>query len=192
MADFTEPFRAFVDDPIGKLTRSPDNGNRAPQTKVQTSYSILLKAQVGAKRAIIGAVHEFSPQQTLSVDEEFEVNSFGKGLPRELVPQALTGRTIRLARYELYQESIEAVFGLPELLTLADQTGPISLILSWKDPNATALTNFLPQTVNTQRNRAIIFSGCYLTSLGKTYSTQNVIVGADATLVWTNIQKHSF
>lgn len=167
-----------------------------PVTRTRTSYTLTLHATSGKRRGVIGAVHELSYDQGMQVEDLFEVDGFAKGLPRELVPQILSSRTLKLARYDLYTATIEQIFGRPELITLADQLGPVSLRMIWKDPEpqlvvdpstvgVTNIQNFLPIPAL----HAYEFTDCFITSLGRTISTQNRIVGANATLNWRSIRQ---
>jgi len=183
---FTAPLRAFRDDPMGTLLRGVDNGQRSPVTCVKTRYALTLHAQVGNRRGVIGAVHDIAHSQSLIVDEEYEVDQLATGLPRELVPQIVANRTLTLQRYDLYTATIEQIFGTPELFTLADQTGPISLRMMWKDPNPSSVAAI----VQAQSAVSVYeFTHCYITSLGRTARTDNAIVGTNATLVWGNIRR---
>ena len=186
-SDFiTKPIQGFKDDPIGTLLRGVDNGQRVPVTKTRTAYSLTIHAVVGQKRGVVGAIHEISTRQRQAVDEEWEVDPLGRGLPRELVPQAIEGRTITLRRYDLYAATIEQIFGAPELITLADQLGPVSLRLMWKVPNSGDI-----DLITQQQSTISVYeyTDCWITDLGRTMSTANIIVGADATLIWRNCRR---
>lgn len=182
---FANTARGFVDDPIGSLLRGVDNGQRVPVTKTKTAYSLTLHAVVGNRRGVIGAVHEISTAQSLQVDEEWEVDALARGLPRELVPQVVTGRSFTLNRYELYSATLAQVFGAPELITLADHLGPVSLRLMWKDPNP---SDFGAILANTQMS-VYEYTGCYLTQMTMSASMSSIIVGTNAQLMWTSIRR---
>lgn len=186
MVQVPQVARAFLDDPIESLRRGIDNGQRVPDTATETSYALTLHARVGNKRGQIGAVHNISLRQHLTVDEEFEVDLFGRGLPRELIPQIVSGRTIQLQRYELYRASMSEIFGAPELLTLADQTGTISLRFTTKAPQPSSILGAFIRDPSSQM-RVYEFIDCYIVDMGKTYSTDRVIVGAEASLIWRNL-----
>ena len=185
-------FRQFLDNPGSAFLNAVDNGDRTPNTTTQTAYSLQLHARFGLKQGVvgIGAVHELSTSQTLQVDEEFEVNKEATGLPIELIPQILTGRTLTLQRYELYRKNIEQVFGNSDtgLLTLCDQAAPLSVRLMFKGPSPSSILGDLVRNPNAAV-RIYEFQGCYLTQLGKTYSMANVIVGANATLTWRQLRR---
>lgn len=177
----TGPIRGFKDDPIGFLLRGVDNGQRVPVTRTRTAYSLTIHATVGNRRGVIGAVHEISTRQRQDIEEEFEVNSLGTGLPRELIPQNVTGRSIQLSRYDLYKSTLEQVFGTPELITLADQLGPVSLRMMWKNPNSGDI-DLVTQSQSTIS--VYEYTDCYITDLTRTVSMGNVIVGTGASLTW--------
>jgi hypothetical protein len=181
------PLQGFKSDPIGFLTRGVDNGQRVPQTKTKTSFSLTIHAVVGQRRGVIGAVQEIGVRQRQTIDEEYEIDSVGLGLPRELVPQTIEGRTITLRRYDLYQATLEQVFGAPELITLADQLGPVSLRFMWRNPNFGDIDLITQQ----QETMAVYeYTDCWITDLGRTMSASgDIIVKADATLVWRNCRR---
>lgn len=189
----TRPFRAIVDDPLGSLNRGVGSTNSSdiPATSTRTSYGLTIHAKKGNYGyAQIGAVHEVSVNQTLTVEEEFEVNALSKGKPRELVPQNLTARSLTLQRYDLYANILEEVFGSPELITLADQLGPVSMRMHWRSPtDRTALGLLLPQMTQSSSLRVYEFTDCWITTLGRTYSTGNTIVGASATITWRDLRR---
>jgi hypothetical protein len=177
----------FFDDPIGTILRQTDNGQRVPVTRTKTAYSLTIHARVGTRQGVIGAIHEISTRQRQDVDEEYEVDALGQGLPREMVPQIVSSRTIQLRRYDLYSATIEQVFGAPtELVTLANQIGPVSLRFMWKAPTANDLNLLLP---NQTQLVAFEYTDCYITDLGRTVSTSDIIVKADASLVWRNCRQ---
>lgn len=195
--DLTEPLRGFKDDPLKSIdslgrfvTRFGDNGNRLPKTKTRTAYALTLHATVGNRRGVIGAVYDIGVHQSRPVEDEFEIDAGGRGLPRELVPQVLSTRSISLKRYDLFRATIEQVFGnstspISEFVTLADQMTPISMRLTWKMPQNTDIEYVV---ANQPNQRSYEFVDCYFTDLGRTVSMGNVIVGSDATLTWRNIR----
>lgn len=182
--------RAFLNDPIGTIQRGVDNGQRIPVTRTKTSYALTIHAIVGNRRGVIGAINRIGVKEVRGVDEEYEVETFNRGLPRELIPQLLSGRTISLKRYELYTQTIRQVFAaqyIPggELITLLDQSSPFSVRLSWKSPEPTdlgAIARGVPQT------RVYEYVNCYFTDMGNEVSTGEVIVQAEATMVWGNVR----
>src|SRR5687768_146493 len=186
MADFDilKPARrfgaAFLDDPVGTLLRGTDNGQRIPVSKTVTSYALTIHATVGLRRGVVGAIHEISTAQTLAIDEEYEIDALARGFPRELIPQIVSGRTITVQRYDLYRSTLEQVFGEPELVTLADQTGPLSLRLTWRAPEPSSIVGAFVRDPASQLS-VFEFSNVYIQNLGRTISMNNVIVGSNAT-----------
>lgn len=178
------PLKAFANDPLSQLRSGIDNGQRVPVTKTMTSYSMTIHARVNGKQGVIGAVHEIGLNQTQTIDEEYEVDSLGKGIPREIIPQILSSRTLTLQRYELYTATMEQVFGQPALITLADQVSPVSVRLLFKRPEPSDVAAVLQ---NNSKMTAYEFTNCTISNLTKTYSMGNIIVGANATLIWRDI-----
>lgn len=179
--------RGFLEDPTGTLVRGVNAPSGVPDTATQTTFGITLHAQVGNRRAPIGAVYGLGFDQTLQVDEVFSVDRNARGLPAELIPQTLTGRTIRLERYDLWRSNMEAVFGPgKELITLCDQTGPLSLRISWRAPANTLTAIAFPERVRSLR--VYEFTGCYLTQLGRQLQAGgDAISKASGALVWSNV-----
>lgn len=186
--DFTRQGKAFLDDPLHTPLPLLDSGNRIPVTRTRTSYTLTLHARVFRngiyKSGVIGAIHEMSSTQTRQVDEEYEVDLLSDGRPRELIPQNLTGRTLNLKRYDLYSATMEDVFGTPEIYVLSEQTTPLTLRMTWRNAEASVPTAVISRTSPT---RVYEFLDCYITNFGRTASTRDVIVGADATLVWRKL-----
>ena len=183
------PLRAFQGDPLQvakNLLQGVDNGQRVPVTATKTSYGLTIHAVVGNKRGVIGAIHEIAPSQALQLDEEWEVNANGKGIPRELIPQILTGRTLALQRYDLYKSTLEQVFGTPELITLADQLGPVSVRFMWRNPNPSDIGAVLQSTPLIS---VYEFVDVYITALTRPISAGNIIVGTNATMTWRDIRR---
>lgn len=183
--DFARPFRQFVDDPLGAVQKVSNQIAQIPLTRTQTSYGLTIHAQVGNKRAVIGAVNRISLNETMELEEVYEVDKDARGLPRELIPQILSNRTLQLSRYELYAAQLKEVFGTPELFTLLDQTGPLNLRLSWKFPGSDSVLSVIPHLQ--QDLRIYMFANCYFTNLGKTISADDVIVRSEGTIVWGNL-----
>lgn len=145
-----------------------------PNTRTRLDHALTIRT--GSGRAI-GAVKTFSYAQSRSIDEEFEVNAQGSGMPVDLVPQNVTRREIRIERYDLYTKIMEEVFGTSELVVLTDQYRPFVLREIWKGPAG----------ILTGGQRIYQFTGCWFSDLGRTMSTDgNRVVMADATVTWTD------
>lgn len=180
--------REFLGDPLAFVRNNQDNGQRVPVTATRTSYGMTLHAKVGNKRGVIGAAHELAVNQNMTIDEEFEVDALATGLPRELVPQIVTGRTLNLQRYELWTQTMSQVFGTPELITLADQRGAFSVRVSWKQPGGSQVGSIFDPSLAPEQ-RVYEFMQCYISSWGQTMSMNNTINGANATIVWRTCRR---
>lgn len=181
-------FQGFKDDPLGSLQRGVDNSAGVPNTRTRTSYALTLHARVGKKVGVIGAVHEIVSSQSLQLDEVYEVNALSKGVPRELIPQILSRRSMNIGRHDLYASTIETVFGLPAELALVEQTlGPVSIRWQWKVPGNAYEALALPQL--TPRMAIYEFVDGYLTTLTRTANANNVIVGTQGVLTWRTIRQ---
>ena len=106
-----------------------------PNTRARLSHALTLRA--GGR--IIGAIHQWGPSQTRTIDTEYEVESHSVGLPADIIPQILDRREIRIARYDTYPEIMEEVFGSSELILLTDQYRPFSCREVWKGPGISPL-----------------------------------------------------
>jgi hypothetical protein len=145
-----------------------------PNTRTRLDHALTLRT--GSGRAI-GAVKTFSYSQSRSLDEEFEVNAQGSGMPVDLVPQNVTRREMRIERYDLYTKIMEEVFGTQELVVLTDQYRPFTLRELWRGPAG----------VLTGGQRIYHFTGCWFTDIGRTLDTSgDRVVMADATIAWTD------
>lgn len=177
--------KAFLDDPFNKPAPELDSGQRVPVTKQRTAFSLTLHASSGNRRGVIGAVKSIAWGQSQNVDEVYEVNSLTRGLPVELVPQLLQSRTIKLNRYELYDDTIFKVFGNPGIM-LIDARTPISMRFMWKRPEPSTFGSLLAGTTM----EVWEFSGCRITSLAQNLSAEgDPRLYADADLIWMKLQQ---
>lgn len=101
-----------------------------PITRTRLSHALTIRAN----GRIIGAIHQWSPSQSREVDTEFEVGPNEVGMPRDLVPQTVSTRTIRISRYDLYTTAMEEAFGSTEIINLVDQFRPFTLREVWAAP----------------------------------------------------------
>lgn len=170
---------------LGSLTDSLLTPKQLPVTRTRTSHALTIHAVsnkpspsilgVGFRRGIIGAVHTFSVSQGRQLEDVYDVDRYGNGEVADVVPQNLTQRQIRVARYDLYTKLMEQVFG-DELVTLADQDSPFTLRTVWAEPGP----------IFNSRRRIYEYTGCWFQDLGRNASADdNRIVNVDATLVWT-------
>lgn len=185
---YNDPLPTLGKFALDQLTQSPSEG--PPQTRTQTAYALTIHATVGNRRGRIGAIHELGQSQSRTVEERFEICSNAVGLPIELVPQIVTGRTLTINRYDLYGSTMEEVFGFPNALhMLSAQTAPISLRLSWRDPNGSALGAALNPNFFSPSVKVLEFYDCYFTQIGRTVSMDSIIVQANASLVWRKVRQ---
>lgn len=117
-----------------------------PVTRTRLSHALTIRA--GGR--IIGAVHQWSPSQTRTIDTEFEIGPNEVGMPREVIPQTVETRSIRIARYDLYPILMEEAFGSREIVNLSDQSRPFTLREVWTAPGAGLglFANIFGATVN--------------------------------------------
>jgi hypothetical protein len=106
-----------------------------PNTRARLSHALTIRA----RGKIIGAIHQWAPSMTRDVEQEYEIDRSAVGLPVDLVPQTLSRREIRIARYDTYPTLMEEVFGTSELVTLCDQFRPFTCREVWIGPGINAL-----------------------------------------------------
>jgi hypothetical protein len=155
---------------VGNLFNQANGG--LPNTTTRLSHALTLRIGPGQ---IVGAVFAFSPSQRRSIDEEWEVDAAASGLPSDIVPQALTERTIRIERYDIYTRLMEEITGTKELIVLTDQSRPFILREVWRAPYG----------VLTGGQRVYEYLNCWFSDLGRTVrSDDNRVVSVEATIVW--------
>lgn len=189
-----DPIRQFLDDPLSVLQRGVDNGQRVPVTETETSYALTIHVAVPRgpdgrpKRGVIGGITRLAENEARQVDDEFEINREGKGLPVDLVPQNLTSRTLSIARYELYKKPFSLVFGNRPINVLTDQTMPFSVRLTIKAPQSPSsiVSAFIKDPTSSMT--VYEYYGCHFTDKGTTRDVKDIIVGVNATLKWTGVQ----
>lgn len=170
-----------------------------PTTRTRLSHALTIRA--GGR--VIGAVHQWSPSQSRTVDHEFEIEANAVGMPVDLVAGVVERREIRISRYDLYVSVIEEVFGAFEIINLADQYRPFSLREVWRGPGlggevTHALSNLagaapqLSAALTTgaaglvgSAGRQYEYSSCWFTDLGRTIDTKgDRVISVDATLAY--------
>ena len=184
---------AFLDDPVGSINNairsSPAGGllgqftsGGTPSTKTRTGHALSLHVQLPGKAPrLIGAVQSIQFSQARDLDEEYEINALGTGLPVDLVPQRVTERTMRVERLDLYLSIFEEVFGHREIVVLSDQFLPLSLREVWRDPSG-SLSNPFAVT-----SKAYMYSGIFIKDFGRQVASNgDLIVRTNALLVWQN------
>ena len=149
-----------------------------PHTRTRTSHALTIHGIGPGRRGIIGAVHVLNINQSRDTEDIFEVQSLGQGRPVDVVPGNLVGRTMTIARYDLFSRTMEQVFGKRkhELIDLTDQSHPFTLRTTWG----------FPGLAGGFRKSIFEYTGCWFQNLGRNISaTDDRIVNVDATLVWT-------
>lgn len=155
-----------------------------PLTTVRTDYSMTLHVTVGTRRAVVGGVYEFDHQQSLGTRDVFTVSANPDGSPAEVLPMALTGRTIRLVRYDLFRSIFEQLFngGAPELVLLSDQISGLSLRERWSYPSVLIPGGGAQPTYE--------YLGCKITSLGRALNAEgDRISRTNASITWRTRRK---
>lgn len=176
----------FIDDPLSGLSLRQDAQNAldsprsvahqgAPTTRTRSTLALALFVTVSGAPRPIGMVQAINMTQSRQVDEEYEIDVDGVGLPADMVPSIVSSRTLSIKRFDLYASLLEQVFGTSEILTLADQTKGFSLREMWTDPTAVI---FGARSYYEYRN-------CWFTQLSRNLQvTGDRISGADATIAW--------
>ena len=163
------------------MTTSIQTNVTPPNTRTQTSHPLVILANGRA----IGAINQWSPEQNLGVEPVYEIGSFTGpfggvfGAPYEMVPGNISGMQIRVQRYDLFSEQMEAAFGTTSLDMLSNDPG---------DPNVTGLFTLRERWVSPRASEryAIQYEGCWFTNIGRQISaTDNRIINVNATLVYT-------
>lgn len=146
-----------------------------PLTQTASSHSVSIKTDKGIK---IGRIQSWAPQLARTVDTLYEVHKYNRGEPIERVPQAQTGNSISIERYELYTYHLGQAFGVPllgdntDLSNLTLQLKPINVREIWRDPYG--------------GTRAYMYYGCWFSNLGITISANDDrIIKCRATLEFT-------
>lgn len=156
----------------GELAAFFGGPRNVPATRTRLSHAYSLKTATGRT---IGGVFRASVQQSRDVEDEFEVDLDAHGEPADQVPQALSQRSFEIARYDLYTEVMEEVFGTREFEILTDQAVGIKLREVWRAP-----TGFLGS-----QGRQYEFLVCHFERLGRAVDTVgDRVVSVDASLRW--------
>lgn len=195
--EFAAPYKGIANaqnlkEGADALLRFIDDGIKFPKTTTATTFALTLHLKLPGTNGYIpiGAVHECSHTHSLTVDEEFDVNLGSRGVPRALIPQNTSGRSITFQRYDLYTSRLEQVIGgqATPLLLLSNQLGPLSMRFMWKSPKSSnpLLGNSFPSGSDGGLY-AYAFLDCYMTSMQRTMSAQNVIVGTSGTITWRTV-----
>lgn len=105
-----------------------------PGTTLRTSHALAIRAANGR---VVGAIHGWREQQSRTQEDEFTVrpNNYD-GLPEDSIPQNLTGRTLQVARYDLFRSAMEEVFGRVDAVILTDEAHAFDLFEVWQTPGS--------------------------------------------------------
>lgn len=183
MVDFLDDPRASLEAAAARIGNDTVRGlvqqalleTDIPNTVTRTSFGFTLNAVLGGRAVPIGAVLGFDNDETRTLEDVFEVELSSRGLPIDIVPQNVTGRTLTVERYDLFSKVIEEVFQASpsEIVSLADQLRPFVLREVWRDPGS-ALTS---------RSRLYQYTRCWFSRKGRRMkSTDNRIVMASGTI----------
>ena len=183
---FILPVQGLVGDPLNALQNGISPQRDIPDTATRTRYSISLEARVGKRMGRIGAVSKITRNESVALEDLYEINVEASGLPRDIVPQILSNRTINIERYELYRDPFSRIFGKnTELHKLCDQTSPIILRITKRTPSASSLLGNLARAALAAAPDYEVheFPG-YFESMGEVFDTQNPVVGVQASFRW--------
>lgn len=121
----------FLKDAVSPQSTPPLGIGEVPETKVRSDYA----AQIMLNGQTVGGVFEMAVEQTRAVEDVWTVRSRPDGLPQDTIGQGLTGRSLRLQRYDLWTEILEYVFGLSPEGLLSSQCGVLTIRELWKGPS---------------------------------------------------------
>ena len=129
----------------------------------------------------------------------YEVGADDSGNPKEYMPGNITGLTINVNRYDIYNKRMEEAFGTSDLIMLTRQTQPFDLYETWAIPSKNQEDGGISLAQNQVGGGVIginttpftekelyIYQNCWFTSLGRTLrSDDNRVVNVNATVVYT-------
>lgn len=148
-----------------------------PNTKTTTSHALTIHAV--STGAMVGAINQWNPQQSLQISP---VHEFGQvtgphgveaGMPFEKIPGNVSGMTIEVNRYDIYTQRFEEAFGTIDLTVLSNDPNAFDVRESWRAPDPA-------------NSYTIVYFGCRFSRLGRTLSaTDDRIVKVGATLEYT-------
>jgi hypothetical protein len=124
-----------------------------PNTSTRTDHALSIRVD----GVTIGQIQDWNPQQNRTVTPTYELNSATSGEVYENVPGNITGLTITVNRFDLYNKRMEQVWGTDfDIEMLTDQTNPIQVTEKWINPGGSP--------------EKWVYSGCWFSSLGRTHS----------------------
>lgn len=143
-----------------------------PNTRVRLSHAYTLRT---AKGRVIGAVYRTSVNQSREIDTEWEIDPGAHGEPADIIPQTLNERSFQIARWDLYEDIMEEVFGTRELEMLTDQSRGFKIREAWRAP-----VSFLNSAA-----RQYEYLPCFFRRLGRVQETQgDRTIRVDGELDW--------
>lgn len=161
-----------------------------PNTVTQSTHAVTIHAN----NTIIGAINQWSPEQTLAVNAVYQFGSpqgpYGDefGAPYEKVPGNISGQTITVQRYDLYTQQMEQAFGTTNALDMLSSdlgqpnggTGHVLTIREfWLMPESSPVSSY-----------NILYHGCWFSRIGRTLSaTDDRIVNVNATIEYTRKER---
>ena len=170
----------------------PTNSPLAPpNTVTQTSHAVTIHAN----NTIIGAINQWSPEQSLAVNGVWQFGSvagpYGDefGAPYEKVPGNISGQTITVQRYDIYTQQMEQAFGDFDLQMLsADPGNPnggtghvLTIREFWLMPESASVSSY-----------NVLYHGCWFSRIGRTLSaTDDRIVNVNASIEYTRKERVS-
>jgi hypothetical protein len=142
----------------------------APGVGVVTSHSLTMYGGSDGSTPI-GVIQSWHPQSSRTATHVYEINSDTSGAPVDLVPGNVTGLTITVNRFDVFNSKMEQAFGSKDMAMLTDQTSPFTVKEVWK---------FVGQS-----DQVFYYTGCWFSQLGRTMSsTDDRIVKVDATITY--------
>ena len=162
---------------VSEFVADATNRNFPHVPKVNTRTDHSLSINVAGKS--IGRIQDWIPQQSRNIETIYEVNSAGCGNVFEQVPGIMTGLTINIVRFDLYNKKMEQVWGPDfDITMLCDQINPIRVNEKWSNADGTM--------------EIWTYMGCWFSSLGRAHSAVgDRITRVNATLVYTKKYKVS-
>ena len=139
----------------------------APFTNTATSHAIKIKVN----GMMIGRIQSWSPSQSRAVQPVYEINSVTQGDVAENIPGVVSGLTIQVTRFDLYNLRMEQAWGegfdLREMI--CNQANPLSITEHWIKPSG--------------EYSSYVYSGCWFSNMGRQISVQgDRIINVSATL----------
>lgn len=141
-----------------------------PNTTTASSHAISIRAN----GVIVGLIQSFAPSQSRTITPVYELSPVNTGEMIEQVPGNITGTTIQISRYDLFNKRMEEAWGanfdLREMLT--NQNEPLTIQERWTQYSGAVST--------------YVYSGCWFSSLGRNYAVNgDRIINVSATLSYT-------